>query len=118
MKDVCLAYLPEIAVGDYTIVVTGFEPLDLLEGIRRTVRQLEEGRDARRGAASSDMLSESSMTLVSQPAWRLDERATGIGARMASLDDPAAAIPFAPPRSLVWPVEAACWLRHHNESNQ
>jgi len=24
----------------------------------------------------------------------------------------------APPRSLVWPVEAACWLRHHNESNQ
>ena len=52
------------------------------------------------------------MTLVPQPAWRLDERATGIGARMASLDAPAAAIPFAPPRSLVWPVEAACWLRH------
>jgi hydrogenase expression/formation protein HypD len=26
------------------IVVTGFEPLDLLEGIRRTVEQLEEGR--------------------------------------------------------------------------
>ncbi len=26
------------------IVVTGFEPLDVLEGIRRTVRQLEEGR--------------------------------------------------------------------------
>jgi hydrogenase expression/formation protein HypD len=26
------------------IVVTGFEPLDLLEGIRRTVHQLEEGR--------------------------------------------------------------------------
>jgi hydrogenase expression/formation protein HypD len=26
------------------IVVTGFEPLDLLEGIRRTVRQLETGR--------------------------------------------------------------------------
>jgi hydrogenase expression/formation protein HypD len=26
------------------IVVTGFEPLDLLEGIRRTVRQLEQGR--------------------------------------------------------------------------
>jgi hydrogenase expression/formation protein HypD len=26
------------------IVVTGFEPLDLLEGIRMTVRQLEEGR--------------------------------------------------------------------------
>jgi hydrogenase maturation factor len=44
VKDVCLAYLPEIAVGDYTIVVTGFEPLDLLKRIRRTVRQLEEGR--------------------------------------------------------------------------
>ena len=113
MKDVCLAYLPEIAVGDYTIVVTGFEPLDLLEGIRRTVRQLEEGRDAPRGAASSDMLRESSMTLVPQPAWRLDERpeGTGRGGRTA-------ASPFAPPRSLVWPVEAACWLRHHNESNQ
>ena len=26
------------------IVVTGFEPLDILEGIRRTVHQLEEGR--------------------------------------------------------------------------
>ncbi|WP_088289753.1 hydrogenase formation protein HypD [Kineosporia sp. A_224] len=26
------------------IVVTGFEPLDILEGIRRTVKQLEEGR--------------------------------------------------------------------------
>jgi hydrogenase expression/formation protein HypD len=26
------------------IVVTGFEPLDILEGIRRTVTQLEEGR--------------------------------------------------------------------------
>jgi hydrogenase expression/formation protein HypD len=26
------------------IVVTGFEPLDILEGIRRTVVQLEEGR--------------------------------------------------------------------------
>src|SRR5438067_13389888 len=26
------------------IVVTGFEPLDLLEGVLRTVRQLEEGR--------------------------------------------------------------------------
>jgi hydrogenase expression/formation protein HypD len=26
------------------IVVTGFEPLDVLEGIRRTVRQLEQGR--------------------------------------------------------------------------
>ncbi len=28
---------------DVPIVVTGFEPLDLLEGIRRTVRQLERG---------------------------------------------------------------------------
>ena len=26
------------------IVVTGFEPLDILEGIRRTVLQLEAGR--------------------------------------------------------------------------
>jgi hydrogenase expression/formation protein HypD len=36
----------EPLVGKYSvpIVVTGFEPLDVLEGIRLTVRQLEEGR--------------------------------------------------------------------------
>jgi len=37
-------YPPLAARFGVPIVVTGFEPLDLLEGIRRTVRQLEDGR--------------------------------------------------------------------------
>ncbi len=37
-------YEPLVAKYNVPIVVTGFEPLDVLEGIRRTVRQLEEGR--------------------------------------------------------------------------
>jgi hydrogenase expression/formation protein HypD len=37
-------YEPLVARYHVPIVVTGFEPLDVLEGIRRTVRQLEEGR--------------------------------------------------------------------------
>jgi hydrogenase expression/formation protein HypD len=37
------AYEPLVARYQVPIVVTGFEPLDVLEGIRRTVRQLEQG---------------------------------------------------------------------------
>lgn len=37
-------YLPLAEKYRVPIVVTGFEPLDLLEGLRRVVRQLEEGR--------------------------------------------------------------------------
>ncbi len=37
-------YEPIAAKYRVPIVVTGFEPLDLLEGIRMAVRQLEEGR--------------------------------------------------------------------------
>ena len=37
-------YEPLVAKYQAPIVVTGFEPLDVLEGIRRTVQQLEEGR--------------------------------------------------------------------------
>jgi hydrogenase expression/formation protein HypD len=37
-------YLPIAKRYQVPIVVTGFEPVDLLEGIWRTVRQLEEGR--------------------------------------------------------------------------
>ncbi len=37
-------YPPLVDKYQVPIVVTGFEPLDLLEGIRVTVRQLEEGR--------------------------------------------------------------------------
>ena len=36
-------YPPIAARGRVPIVITGFEPLDLLEGIRRAVRQLEAG---------------------------------------------------------------------------
>lgn len=38
------AYEPIAACHGVPIVVTGFEPLDLLEGIHMAVRQLEEGR--------------------------------------------------------------------------
>ena len=37
-------YVPLAAEYRVPIVVTGFEPLDILEGIRRTVQQLEAGR--------------------------------------------------------------------------
>ena len=37
-------YEPLVEKYQVPIVVTGFEPLDLLEGVRRVVRQLEEGR--------------------------------------------------------------------------
>lgn len=37
-------YVPIAQRYHVPIVVTGFEPLDILEGIRRAVRQLEEGR--------------------------------------------------------------------------
>jgi len=36
-------YEPLVATYNIPIVVTGFEPLDVLEGIRRTVQQLEDG---------------------------------------------------------------------------
>ncbi|MDJ0664047.1 MAG: hydrogenase formation protein HypD [Acidimicrobiia bacterium] len=37
-------YVPIVEEHQVPIVVTGFEPLDVLEGIRKTVAQLEEGR--------------------------------------------------------------------------
>jgi hydrogenase expression/formation protein HypD len=39
-------YGPLAARYGVPVVVTGFEPVDLLEGVRRAVRQLEEGRAA------------------------------------------------------------------------
>ena len=38
------AYYPLVEQYEVPIVVTGFEPLDVLDGIRMTVHQLEEGR--------------------------------------------------------------------------
>jgi hydrogenase expression/formation protein HypD len=40
----CWQYPPLAEKYKIPIVVTGFEPLDLLDGIRRAIRQLEEGR--------------------------------------------------------------------------
>jgi hydrogenase expression/formation protein HypD len=40
----CSEYAPIARRYRVPIVITGFEPLDLLEGVLRTVRQLEEGR--------------------------------------------------------------------------
>src|SRR5205807_4889666 len=40
----CSEYEPIARRYRVPIVITGFEPLDLLEGVLRTVRQLEEGR--------------------------------------------------------------------------
>jgi hydrogenase expression/formation protein HypD len=37
-------YLPLVSRHHVPIVITGFEPLDVLEGIRRAVAQLESGR--------------------------------------------------------------------------
>jgi len=76
------------------IVVTGFEPLDILEGIRRTVHQLEEGRheveNAYPRAVSPDgnpvairMLEDvfevvdrswRGIGMIPQSGWRLSER--------------------------------------------
>ena len=76
------------------IVVTGFEPLDILEGIRRTVHQLEEGRhevdNAYRRAVSDEgnpvairMLEDvfevtdrtwRGIGMIPQSGWRLSER--------------------------------------------
>ena len=42
-RDGYWEYPPLVESYGIPIVVTGFEPLDILEGIRRTVSQLEKG---------------------------------------------------------------------------
>jgi len=76
------------------IVVTGFEPLDILEGIRRTVRQLEEGRHVVENAYQRAVPEEGNPTaramlkdvfevtdrawrgigMIPQSGWRLSEK--------------------------------------------
>ena len=77
------------------IVVTGFEPLDILEGIRRTVHQLEEGRargrerlpagrpaggqpgrdrDAARTSSRSPTGAGAGIGMIPQSGWRLSEK--------------------------------------------
>jgi hydrogenase expression/formation protein HypD len=82
------------------IVVTGFEPLDILEGIRRTVLQLEEGRHEVENAYSRAVTDEGNLPAMAMlrdvfevtdrtwrgigtiPAsgWRLSERYAGFDA--------------------------------------
>jgi hydrogenase expression/formation protein HypD len=76
------------------IVVTGFEPLDILEGIRRTVHQLEEGRHELENAYARAVTDAGNPTaiamlddvfevvdrawrgigMIPQSGWRLSER--------------------------------------------
>ena len=76
------------------IVVTGFEPLDILEGIRRTVHQLEEGRHEVENAYPRAVAAEGNpvairmledvfevvdrawrgIGMIPQSGWRLSER--------------------------------------------
>ena len=62
VKDVCLAYLPDIAVGDYTIVHVGFAISKIDEASARATLQtfedlglLEEGlAELRQGEAAGE----------------------------------------------------------------
>ncbi len=64
------------------IVVTGFEPLDLLEGIRRTVAQLEEGRHLVENAYArvvSERGNEPAQTVIAEVFEPVDRAWRGIG---------------------------------------
>jgi hydrogenase expression/formation protein HypC len=61
VKEICLAYLPDIAVGDYTIVHVGFAISEIDEASARATLQtfaelglLEEGLAELRGAEPAD----------------------------------------------------------------
>jgi hydrogenase expression/formation protein HypC len=61
VKEICLAYLPDIAVGDYTIVHVGFAISKIDEASARATLQtfaelglLEEGLAELRGAEPAD----------------------------------------------------------------
>ena len=61
VKEICLAYLPDIAVGDYTIVHVGFAISKIDETSARATLQtcaelglLEEGLAELRGAEPAD----------------------------------------------------------------
>jgi len=61
VKEICLAYLPDIAVGDYTIVHVGFAISKIVETSARATLQtfaelglLDEGLAELRGAEPAD----------------------------------------------------------------
>ena len=69
------------------IVVTGFEPLDLLEGIRRTVAQLEEGRHELENAyprVVSERGNEAAQAVIAEVFASVDRAWRGIGVIPAS----------------------------------
>ena len=64
------------------IVVTGFEPLDILEGIRRTVRQLEQGEHRVENAyprAVQDVGNPAALTMLQEVFAVTDRAWRGIG---------------------------------------
>jgi hydrogenase expression/formation protein HypD len=69
------------------IVVTGFEPLDLLEGIRRTVAQLERGRHELENAyprVVSERGNEAAQAVIAEVFAPVDRAWRGIGVIPAS----------------------------------
>jgi hydrogenase expression/formation protein HypD len=60
------AYEPMAAEFNVPIVVTGFEPLDILEGVHLAIRQLEEGR-----AEVENQYSRSVRRIGNEPAQRI-----------------------------------------------
>jgi hydrogenase expression/formation protein HypD len=75
-------YQPLVDRYKVPIVVTGFEPLDLLEGLRRAVLQLEQGRAEVENAyarAVSSAGNEPAQAMLSQVFARTDRAWRGIG---------------------------------------
>ncbi|MFN5756594.1 MAG: hydrogenase formation protein HypD [Planctomycetia bacterium] len=80
-------YPPLAARFGVPIVVTGFEPLDLLEGIRRAVVQLEEGRAEVENAYSrvvSERGNEAAQRVIAEVFAPTDRAWRGIGTIPAS----------------------------------
>jgi hydrogenase expression/formation protein HypD len=75
-------YIPLVERYRVPIVVTGFEPLDILEGIRKIVQQLEEGRAEVENAYSRAVQHDGNQTaqkLLKQVFKVTDRRWRGIG---------------------------------------
>jgi hydrogenase expression/formation protein HypD len=75
-------YIPLVEHYRVPIVVTGFEPLDILEGIRKIVQQLEEGRAEVENAYSRAVQHDGNQTaqkLLEQVFEVTDRRWRGIG---------------------------------------
>jgi hydrogenase expression/formation protein HypD len=80
-------YPPLAAQFHVPIVVTGFEPLDLLEGIRRTVLQLEQGRHEAENAYArvvSERGNEPAQAVIAEVFELVDRAWRGIGVIPAS----------------------------------